>query len=234
MSLQIHQSNSREEAQLIKTNAVAFLHSLDAAFKVHFSVSKLSEVKQAYQNQNLIQQNPHVISALAAGQDAVLQAMDDMSTMYDYINLHFPTMEDGNNFGVTVQMCAVKQLQDTIEGLSKSMDELVKYFAARADAMDKLQLATETASETQKEENERGKETKTTVTKETKKSSGHPEFHRIEAVYAIDTQYYAVAKKAFRTVKSAYVANVDFLLKNQDKLEAPKGNDGGSNFSAMY
>ena len=183
--------------------------------------------------QNLIQQNPSIVAALGAAQDAVSQALDDMSTMIDYIVLHFPQMEDGNNFGVTVQMTAIKQLQDTTEALVKSLDELSKYYSARADAMDKLLLSSQTATETQKEEND-GNDTKTTITKETKKSSGQQEFHRIQAVYAIDTQYYALAKKAFRTVKSAYVANVDFLLKNQDKIEAPKGLEGGSNFSSMY
>ncbi|KAI2501015.1 Proteasome activator pa28 beta subunit [Fragilaria crotonensis] len=233
MTFKDHQSISRDEAEKIKSNAIAFLQSLELAYKVHFPLSKLSEVHQSFQMQNLIQQNPSVVAALGASQDAVSQALDDMSTMCDYIVLHFPQMEDGNNFGVTVQMTAIKQLQDTTEALVKSLDELSKYYSARADAMDKLLLSSQTATETQKEEND-GKETKTTVTKETKKSSGQQEFHRLQAVYAIDTQYYALAKKAFRTVKSAYVANVDFLLKNQEKIEAPKGREGRSNFSSMY
>lgn len=228
-----HQSVSREEAAAIKSNALAFLQSLDTAYKQYFASSKLSEVNESYQKLNLLPQNPNVMAALAASQDAVAQALDDMSTMTDYIVLHFPKMEDGNNFGVTIQMTAIKQLQETVDALTKSLDELSKYFSARADAMDKVQLGSQTASETQKEEND-GTATKTTITKETKKTSGQQEFHRVQAVYAIDVQYYALAKKAFRIVKSAYVANVDFLLKNQDKIEAPKGKEGGSNFSSMY
>merc|ERR1711915_613089 len=141
--------------------------------------------------------------------------------------------EDGNNFGVTVQLAALKQLQDSSEALSKSLDELSKYYTARADAMDKLQLSSESSSETKKEEND-GNESKTTVTKETKISSGKQEYHRVRAVYAVDTQYYAHARKALRTVRSAYLANLDFILKNCDKIEAPKGNSGASNFSSMY
>lgn len=188
---------------------------------------------QSYQTQNFIQQNPAVIAAISASQDVIAQAVDDMSVMEDYIMLHIPQMEDGNNFGVTVQLSALKQLQDSSEAMSKSIDELAKYYGARADVMDKLLLASETLSESKKEEND-GTETKTTVTKETKSSSGQQSFHRVQAVYAVDTQYYAACKKAFRTVKSAYVANIDFLLKNQDKIELPKGTDGGSNFSSMY
>jgi hypothetical protein len=230
---QSHQTESREEAALLKNNALSFLQQLDAAYKQHFSISKLSDVTQSYQTQNFIAQNPAVIAVIAVAQDVAVQAVDDLSIMEDYIMLHIPQMEDGNNFGVTVQLSALKQLQDSSEAMSKSIDDLSKYFSARADAMDKLQLANETLAESKKEEND-GSESKTTVTKETKSTSGKQEFHRVQAVYAVDTQYYAAAKKTFRTVKSAYVANIDFLLKNQDKIELPKGSEGGSNFSSMY
>merc|ERR1711998_81455 len=148
-----------------------------------------------------------------------------MGNVEDYVMLHVPKMEDGNNFGVTVQLAALKQLQDSSEALSKSLDELSKYYTARADAMDKLQLSSENSSETKKEENDGN---------ETKISSGKQEFHRVQAVYAVDTQYYAHARKALRAVRSAYIANLDFILKNCDKIEAPKGNSGVSNFSSMY
>lgn len=206
---------------------------LDAAYAQHFSVSKLSDVTASFVAQDYLQQNPAVSAALRASQDAVSQALEDLAMLQDYITLHIPQMEDGNNFGVTVQLAALKELKDSMDSLAKLLDELAKYYAARADAMDKLQLGSQTKSESTKEEND-GSETKTTVTKETKSSSGQQEFHRVQAVYAVDTQYYAVAKKAFRAVKSTYVANIDFLLKNQDKIEAPKGTSGGSNFSSMY
>lgn len=230
---QSHQTYSRTAAQKLKNNALSFLEELDKAYAQHFSVTKLSDVTASFASQNLVKQNPVVISALSASTDAVSQALDDLGILEDYITLHIPQMEDGNNFGVTVQLSALKELKDSSEALNKLLDEMSKYYSSRADAMDKLQLPNETVSQSTKEEND-GKEAKTTTTKETKSSSGTAEFHRTQAVYAVDTLYYSTAKKAFRAVKSTYVANVDFLLKNQDKLEAPKGESGGSNFSSMY
>ena len=107
---------------------------------------------------------------MVAAQDFVSQALDDMSTMCDYSVLHIPQVEGGHDFGVTVQMTAIKQLQAAIEALTKSMEELSTYYTARADAMDKLLLSSQTLSETTKEENE-GNETKKTITKESKTTS---------------------------------------------------------------
>ena len=229
--VQNHQSQSRDEADYLKKNAVDFLQTLDAAYQRHFSVTKLSEVQRLYQQNQT--QNPAVEDALRASQDAVAQALEDMATLEDYIVLHVPQMEDGNNFGVTVQLAALKQLKETSEALHKLLDDMAKYYGARADAMDKLNLESESSSETKKEEND-GKETKTTLTKESVQKKGQQTYHRVQAVYAVDTLYYAVAKKAFRAVKSAYIANLDFLLKNKEKLESPKGSGGGSNYASMF
>jgi len=218
----------------LKKNALSFLESLDSTYQQHFSISKLSEAKKTYTAQNFLEQNSTVIAALTASQDAVMQALDDISDMEDYIMLHIPQMEDGNNFGVTVQLEALRQLKGSSESLGKALGELFKYYSARADAMDKLKLSSENTSETKKEEND-GTDTKTTVTKETKTSGGQQEFHRVEAVYAVDTQYYAIAKVSFRTVKSSYISNLDFVFKNTEKIEKPKGNDGGgSRFTSYY
>jgi uncharacterized protein (DUF934 family) len=200
--------------------------------KEHFAVNRLSEINQAFQTENFIIKNPKLMAAVAISQDAVSQAIDDMSTICDYITLHFPKMEDGNNFGVSVQMTALKQLQETTDALTKVLEDLSKYYTARADAMDKLQLASETASETQKEEND-GSTNKKTTTKELKKSSGLQEFHRVQAVYAVDTHFYFLSKKALRSVRSAYVANIDFLMKNKEKIELPRGTERGS-IRSMY
>mmetsp|Transcript_5647 Transcript_5647/g.8183 ORF Transcript_5647/g.8183 Transcript_5647/m.8183 type:complete len:234 (+) Transcript_5647:56-757(+) len=233
MSFEKYQTESLSKATLLKNNASNFLQNIESTFQQHFSIVKMSEAGRSYQTQELLQKNPVVIAALSASQDAVMQALDDFSNIEDYVTLHVPKMEDGNNFGVTVQLEALKQVQNSAEGLSKSLDELAKYYTARADAMDKLQLASENSSETKKEEND-GKETKTTLTKETKMSCGKQEFHRVQAVYAVDTQYYAIARKTLRAVRSAYIANVDYIIKNFDKIEAPKGSSGVSSFNSMY
>lgn len=181
-----------------------------------------------------MKQNAVVIDALNASQDVVVQALDNISDIEDYIMLHIPQMEDGNNFGVAVQLAALKQLKDSSESLSKGLNDLSKYYSDRADAMDKLGLSSESSSKVQKEEND-GTDAKIIITKETKICEGQQEFHRVEAVYAVDTKYYAIAKRTLRAVKSAYISNLDFLFKNAEKIEKPKGdNDGGSRFTSYY
>mmetsp|Transcript_4983 Transcript_4983/g.8635 ORF Transcript_4983/g.8635 Transcript_4983/m.8635 type:complete len:233 (-) Transcript_4983:65-763(-) len=232
MSLKTFQTHAKKEAKSVLDNAVASLEALDAVYKQTFPVDKLSEANKSFQDSNYLMENPVVVGAISASQDAIAQALTDIKTIHDFIVLHIPQMEDGNNFGVTVQLAAVKNLSETSEALQKSLDELPKYYSTRADAMDKLNLPSETESESKKEEKE-GDTAKTTTTKEWKKSGGKQDAHRVQAVYAVDVQFYASAKKAFRAVHSAYIANLDFCLKNKDKLEMPKGSGGGG-YSSMY
>mmetsp|Transcript_29141 Transcript_29141/g.67564 ORF Transcript_29141/g.67564 Transcript_29141/m.67564 type:complete len:234 (-) Transcript_29141:889-1590(-) len=233
MSLATFQERAKAEATALMKNSSATLEALNAAYKNHFSGGKLSEVRKSFQDQNYLEENPAVVAALSDAQDAVAQALSDLRIVHDYVTLLIPKMEDGNNFGVTVQLAALKQIQDSSEELNKVFDEMPKYFSSRAEAVDKLGLKSESESETKKEEVE-GDTTKTTTSKEWKSSTGKQRPLRVQAVYAIDIQYYASAQKAFRAAQSAYLANVDFVLKNTTKIEEPKGSSGGTNFSSMY
>eukprot|EP00957_Ditylum_brightwellii_P077773 5910102-Ditylum_brightwellii.AAC.1 len=60
-------------------------------------------------------------------------------------------MEDGNNFGVTVQMTISKFLKETRDEWSKLLEEFPKYYSTRADAVDKLGLSKTSSSETKTE-----------------------------------------------------------------------------------
>merc|ERR1712137_594134 len=174
------------------------------------------------------------LECLKTSREAVAQAIGDFAVLEQYITLHVPQMEDGNNFGVTVQLAALKQLKETAESLEKDLDLVPKYCKERADVMDKFLGS---SSESSKEETTEGGEnagTKKTTTKEQSSRVNGAESHRKEAVLAIDIQFFTLAKKALMKVIGAYIANLDFILKNKDKIEKPKGNDGGSGFSSMY
>ena len=47
-------------------------------------------------------------------------------------------MEDGNNFGVTVQMMVAKYAKEVKDDLVKTLDSLPGYFDARAGAYEKM------------------------------------------------------------------------------------------------
>jgi len=147
-------------------------------------------------------------------------------------------MEDGNNFGVTVQMTVAKFLKETREELSKKLESIPAYFSSRADAVDKLGLPKTSSSNTKVEtstESKGGKdgdETKSSVTttKEEKESNGaKTDAHRTKAVLAIDVQCYADLFATINLLLTDYVTVLDNIEKNEDKLKAPKGS-GGSGF----
>ena len=232
--IQALQTKTTADAKAILSKADSIVESLEATYGKVFALDKPSEIEKAFRDSDSLALNTTVATAVTASQDAIAQALTDFCTLRNFITLSIPQMEDGNNFGVTVQLEALKQLKEGAEELQKSIDELTKYFAARADAMDKLNLPSESQSETKKEETDSDGATKTTSSKEWKKSEGKASEYRTQAVYAVDIQYYGAAKKAFRAVQAAYYGSLDFVLKNKDKIEAPKGTGGSSGFSSMY
>jgi hypothetical protein len=165
----------------------------------------------------------------------------DAQTLENFLNLHIPKMEDGNNFGVTVQLTALKQVTDLQEAVTKQVDALAGYASARADALEKLKFPSSSKSvskstsvsitDGKKEE----KITETTDEKSDESSGGIVKDSRIAAVVACDTLYYSKAQRALQSVMSLYIASLDFMSKNMDKLEKPKGSGGShSGFSSMY
>merc|ERR1719308_136830 len=56
----------------------------------------------------------------------------------DWIHLHIPKHEDGNNFGVEVQEEALQELQAVKEESQSAMEEHAAYHLARANIMEKI------------------------------------------------------------------------------------------------
>merc|ERR1711935_1310820 len=85
----------------------------------------------------------------------VTTTLDVISTQLTFLNkldyfitLHIPTIEDGGNFGVGVQLDLVKKLGEMKEAANKSTEALLGYENARADALGKLNLPSSTSSVT--------------------------------------------------------------------------------------
>lgn len=152
-------------------------------------------------------------------------------------------MEDGNNFGVTVQMTVLKTIGDVSEKIQKKLEELPSYYSKRAEAVEKLGLKNTTSTSTstdtisQTKGGKDGDESKTSnTTVNEMKTSFTPTmpFHRVQHVYAIDVQQYASLQSSLQYCISSYVVVVDNIMKNKSKLEMPKGSSGGSNYSSMF
>ncbi len=148
--------------------------------------------------------------------------------------IHIPT-EDGNNFGVTVQMMMSKLLKEKREALEKTLAETSKYYSSRADAIDKFSHIAKTSKvETTSESTGKstgGKDGDTNTTSsntsvETKTSTGSVnkiDTTRVKSLAALDAQMYCELKFALEGMVDDYLIILDNFEKNMDKLEHPRG-----------
>ena len=146
--------------------------------------------------------------------------------------------EDGNNFGVTVQMMMSKLLKEKREQLSTSLSDTSKYYSSRADAIDKFNHLSKT-SKVQTTSESTGKSTggkdgdsnttssNTSVETKTSTSSDKIDAHRVKALAALDAQMYCELKFALEGMVDDYLIILDNFEKNMDKLEHPRGKSYG-------
>jgi hypothetical protein len=217
--------------------------SFDTALTSHFSAPSPAELEKLYSaslsaSPDAI--NTPLISALSIYKDLLSKTIDSIQLLERFIVLHIPKMEDGNNFGVTVQMTVAKHLSETKETLLKKMDSLLSYYNSRADAVDKLSLekktrtASTSSSKTESTKDDEKKDSSSTSTDEKTVSvedKGFP--FRIMALVALDVNAYMSAKSGLVDCFNDFLMIMDNVEKNKAKLTAPKGSSGSSNMG-MY
>merc|ERR1712187_1050937 len=94
-----------------------------------------------------------------------------------------------------------------------------------SDGTDKEKGETKTTSKSS------AKEEKTTAT-ETKETPGH--LYRKKAVIECDVLYFAKARSLFQVALTGYLGILDFMDKNKEKIEKPKGSQGTGGYTGMY
>ena len=153
-------------------------------------------------------------------------------------------MEDGNNFGVTVQLTVAKHLKETREALSKDLESLPDYYSTRADAIDKIGLSKTTSSSSKTtssveakggKDGDESKSTETSVKEEKTVGDADEESMKARIMYvvALDVKFYAKLRVGMIQCMNEYLTILDNVEKNKGKLSAPKGT-GGGNSMAMY
>jgi len=222
--------------------SIAKLDSMETSFAAAFPHSSLSAASSDFGGSATGASNDKVSKCVSLAMDALAAMSQDAQTLENFLHLHIPKMEDGNNFGVTVQLASLKQLSDVQEAVTKQVDSLAGYAAARADALEKLKLpsssksVTKSNSLTTTDGKKEEKVSESTEEKSTENENSGPVYEgRVAAVVALDTLYYSKAQRAIQSVMTLYIASLDFMNKNMDKLEMPKGSGGSySGFSSMY
>lgn len=158
-------------------------------------------------------------------------------------------MEDGNNFGVTVQMTISKALKEVKDSLVKKMESIPAYYNSRADLLDKFGLSKTVATETKTvtksdvkggKDGDESKESSTSVSEE--KTTGNSAvdldnkfYTRYMALVKTDVNCYLNARIGMIECKDSLLMILDNVEKNMDKLKSPKGESGyGGHSMGMY
>lgn len=227
----------------ILDSSVEKIEKMEATFAEIFQFESLSAASSDFAAGEVTKaRNEKVFKTVSMTLDAVYAVSQDAQSLETFLHLHIPKMEDGNNFGVSVQLAMLKQLSDLQTDTSARIDDLSSYASTRADALDKLKLPstsstiTKSSSSTDTDGKKEAKATESTEEKKTLSDSVGPAYEsRVAALVSLDTLYYSKAQRAFQNVLCLYMGALDFMIKNKDKIEKPKG-DGGSHsgYHSMY
>ena len=152
--------------------------------------------------------------------------------------LHVPKVEDGNNFGVAIQMEVNKMVGEQGKTLKGLVDALPNYYKERAGAW--KEIAAKTSTETTKSKSEgEDSETKDGAASKTAKSgassssktttsSSPPNADAVAHLVALDVHWYFALCFTLESVRDAYIACGDCLEKNKQKLAMPRGEGGNA------
>ncbi|GMI48870.1 hypothetical protein TrCOL_g7274 [Triparma columacea] len=235
-------TKAKSDIDAIRTAAPADMERLIAASTKCFPYKSATEASEAFKSQLDINScdnkgNDAVSGALFVVRDEITAAIEKIMTIERFIALSTPPMEDGNNFGVTVQMMVAKFSKDVKDELTKILDSLPGYFDARAGAYEKMPTVPSKSSSSSSssstssggKDGDEKKESSSTSTEE--KKSGSTSMDRANHVVAIDVSYYFKLKVALSTLTDNYAVVIDNVNKNFDKLSAPKGHSGSNSMS---
>lgn len=225
---------------------------LQGTYQTQFgnSYSNNTALTTAFSAAALLTENTPCQTAIATTLDAADAVLAAFTVLERYVQLTIPKMEDGGNFGVGIQLAAIKVLADQTDRIEKGVEELYKYAASRADALEKCKLpsSSETKSSTTSSSESAGTDAEKGATKSNATSSNSETKSvatattlaeaalRHQAVAAVDVRFYTKAKATLSATITAFLLAVDFVDKNKVKIAAPKGENGGSrNYSgSMY
>lgn len=235
------------KADNILNNGPDTLAYMKSVLEKHFQVVKLSEIEKLYETElegDPDGANASLIEAILAFSDVISLSMDHIQTLERFISLHVPQMEDGNNFGVTVQLTISKFLDETRESLGKQLETIPVYYSGRAEAVEKLGYPKSTVSETKSvttsqstggKDGDENKSSSTTTKEEKTASIGSKKIidYRRKHMISLDVQCYGSLRYGLVDCYDSYLTILDNMEKNKEKLLEPKGRNGGPSMG-MY
>lgn len=180
--------------------------------------------------------NDTLVEIISYARSEMAACVRNLSTVERYITLKIPAAEDGNNFGVAVQLEFNKMISERRNKIKELFDKLADYHKERAALWKEVAVKSQTEmadSQTKLSEDETKAETTNTVkltTKahsETKKTIPTPLPDGVASIVALDANWYFHLAFCLESVRDAYLACFDCIDKNRAKLERPKGEGAG-------
>ena len=188
--------------------------------------------------------NARMTGLVMTTMDMLVQDIDTLSTISRWITLSIPKIEDGNNFGVDIQMQLAKHVDDQVKVLVAKRDSLSDYYKDRAAALEKvLPSVTKKTDSSKKTSSNTGSAVKEDAQGETvSTSSGEDESTSTPSVLADSAEYVIqIELKWYYKLKDAAVTSMDILMvvldaveKNKEKIDNPRGSSGGGGGFSMY
>eukprot|EP00591_Stephanopyxis_turris_P006517 CAMPEP_0195508100 /NCGR_PEP_ID=MMETSP0794_2-20130614/1399_1 /TAXON_ID=515487 /ORGANISM="Stephanopyxis turris, Strain CCMP 815" /LENGTH=253 /DNA_ID=CAMNT_0040634975 /DNA_START=49 /DNA_END=810 /DNA_ORIENTATION=- len=243
-------SKTTDAALTVLNNGVSTLESLEELLndKFPFEAHQLSAASKAFEDEistkGAEEANSTLENAIPPTRDAIALGIAHIQTLEAWITLSIPPVEDGNNFGVSIQLDVAKFLDEKRKEFGKILDSIPAYYGSRADVVDKLNLpsgstsvtTTKTKSETSGGKDGDEAKTSTTVVEEDKESGPKKQsMQRLRQLVALDVQFYNNLRSSLVSVTDGYATIMDNCEKNYDKLAQPKGSSGGRhNMMSMF
>merc|ERR1711924_222225 len=143
----------------------------------------------------------------------------DLRKIERFITLHVPKVEDGNNFGVAIQLEVAKLVKETGKECKGLLDALPSYHKDRAALLEKVVARTTTETSESKSSSTDEEDAKTTAksgkssSSTTKTSSAKPLPDAVAAVAQLDVQHRFALIFLLEVVRDAYIAVGDCLAK---------------------
>ena len=112
----IQKAKSAKDAEAILSKGLDTLSSMQKIMDAHFETCLISTIADSYESQLMSQPdalNSALLSAITVYRDTLSSFIFDVTQLERFITLHIPAIEDGNNFGVTVQLEIAKLLKET-------------------------------------------------------------------------------------------------------------------------
>ncbi|CAB1118571.1 unnamed protein product [Ectocarpus sp. CCAP 1310/34] len=218
---------------------------MQALLEAEFAYTSLADIESGFKqllasSAGSATENANVGALLSTVRNEVTQTMSILLALKRWIRVQVPKIEDGNNFGVSVQLEVAKGIDELTTPVASSLGEMPGYFESRASAWDKIgskkSKESKTSSSASKDTGGKdGDSSKTSESTSTEEKTSESSFAPDSANYliALDVKWFVSLHHTLLRARDSLVLAADMIEKNMEKLLRPKGTNtqGGGMYS---